>query len=96
MVCEHVIDPVPVPPRTRGCEECLRLGMNWVHTDESSTCQGRVPSLRSDLSFVPRMVQNGGTELLVDKDAGALLGPSGCHGCFDCVKNDAFYGGQSR
>src|ERR1700681_1185818 len=31
MPCEHAIDIEPVPPRTRGCEECLRLGMSWVH-----------------------------------------------------------------
>jgi hypothetical protein len=31
MICEHAIDLKPVPPHTRGCEECLRLGMEWVH-----------------------------------------------------------------
>ena len=27
MECEHIIDLEPVPPRTPGCEECLKLGM---------------------------------------------------------------------
>ncbi len=31
MVCEHANDLIPVPPHTRGCEECLKLGMQWVH-----------------------------------------------------------------
>ena len=28
----------PVSPRTRGCEECLRLGTPWVHLRLCLTC----------------------------------------------------------
>jgi uncharacterized UBP type Zn finger protein len=38
MRCEHVLDLEPVPPRSRGCEECLRLGMSWVHLRLCLTC----------------------------------------------------------
>ena len=30
MLCEHWSNLEPVPPRTLGCEECLRAGMDWV------------------------------------------------------------------
>lgn len=26
------------PPRTKGCEECLRLGTPWVHLRQCLTC----------------------------------------------------------
>jgi hypothetical protein len=29
MVCEHLLDHEPVPPRTLGCEECLKTGSPW-------------------------------------------------------------------
>lgn len=29
--CEHLDTIRPVAPRTEGCEECLRLGDDWVH-----------------------------------------------------------------
>ena len=38
MVCEHLIDLDPVPPRTPGCEECLKLGSRWVHLRLCLTC----------------------------------------------------------
>jgi uncharacterized UBP type Zn finger protein len=38
MLCEHAVGLEPVPPRTRGCEECLRLGMQWVHLRLCLTC----------------------------------------------------------
>jgi uncharacterized UBP type Zn finger protein len=31
MLCEHEIGLNPVPPRTSGCEECLKAGTRWVH-----------------------------------------------------------------
>jgi uncharacterized UBP type Zn finger protein len=38
MLCEHAIDLEPVSPRSRGCEECLKLGMGWVHLRLCLTC----------------------------------------------------------
>jgi uncharacterized UBP type Zn finger protein len=38
MLCEHAVDLEPVAARTRGCEECLRLGMQWVHLRLCLTC----------------------------------------------------------
>jgi uncharacterized UBP type Zn finger protein len=38
MQCEHVIALQPVAPRARGCEECLKLGMGWVHLRMCLTC----------------------------------------------------------
>jgi uncharacterized UBP type Zn finger protein len=38
MSCEHVIDLDPVPPRTEGCEECLKRGTPWVHLRFCLTC----------------------------------------------------------
>jgi hypothetical protein len=29
--CTHLDEIRDVRPRTRGCEECLALGMSWVH-----------------------------------------------------------------
>jgi len=38
MICEHVLDVTPVPARTPGCEECLKLGWRWVHLRLCLTC----------------------------------------------------------
>ena len=38
MTCEHAIDLDPTPPRTRGCEECLKTGSRWVHLRLCLTC----------------------------------------------------------
>jgi len=38
MSCEHLTDVAPVPPRTQGCEECLKLGKRWVHLRLCLTC----------------------------------------------------------
>jgi len=29
MECEHLVGLEPVPPRTPGCEECLKTGSSW-------------------------------------------------------------------
>ncbi|HZR81481.1 MAG TPA: UBP-type zinc finger domain-containing protein [Candidatus Binatia bacterium] len=31
MECKHVRGLRPVAPRARGCEDCLRIGGQWVH-----------------------------------------------------------------
>jgi EmrB/QacA subfamily drug resistance transporter len=36
--CAHVELVLDVGPRTRGCEECLRLGARWVHLRMCLTC----------------------------------------------------------
>jgi uncharacterized UBP type Zn finger protein len=38
MSCEHVIGLSPVPPRTPGCEACLKRGMTWVHLRLCLSC----------------------------------------------------------
>ncbi len=38
MECEHLAQISPVPARTSGCEECLRLGMQWVHLRLCLSC----------------------------------------------------------
>jgi uncharacterized UBP type Zn finger protein len=38
MTCEHMLGLVPVGPRTRGCEECAKLAMRWVHLRMCLTC----------------------------------------------------------
>ena len=38
MSCRHAIGLDPVPPRSLGCEECLRLGTPWVHLRLCLTC----------------------------------------------------------
>lgn len=38
MKCPHVVDLEPVAARTEGCEECLKLGMSWVHLRLCLTC----------------------------------------------------------
>jgi uncharacterized UBP type Zn finger protein len=34
----HMSEVRPVSPRSRGCEECLALGMKWVHLRMCLTC----------------------------------------------------------
>ena len=38
--CRHMSDlPTPEPEvRTRGCEECLAIGQEWVHLRKCMTC----------------------------------------------------------
>ena len=31
MTCEHLAVAEPHSPRSRGCEECLKIGSGWVH-----------------------------------------------------------------
>jgi uncharacterized UBP type Zn finger protein len=31
MSCHHLQGVTPTPARTQACEECLKLGMEWVH-----------------------------------------------------------------
>ena len=31
MSCHHLQNVAPTPARTHGCEECLNMGMEWVH-----------------------------------------------------------------
>ena len=38
MICDHEIGLDPVPPRTPGCEECLKAGTSWVHLRLCLTC----------------------------------------------------------
>jgi uncharacterized UBP type Zn finger protein len=38
MICEHEMAVEPVPPRTQGCEECLKTGVQWVHLRWCLTC----------------------------------------------------------
>jgi hypothetical protein len=38
MVCTHLNRHPPVPPRSEGCEECLRIGSGWVHLRLCLTC----------------------------------------------------------
>jgi uncharacterized UBP type Zn finger protein len=38
MSCKHLIHVQPVPPRTPGCEECLKTGSRWVHLRLCLTC----------------------------------------------------------
>jgi len=38
MQCRHVSEVDPVPPRTRGCEECLAAGSSWVQLRFCLTC----------------------------------------------------------
>ncbi|WP_406696346.1 UBP-type zinc finger domain-containing protein [Singulisphaera sp. Ch08] len=38
MICKHVIDLEPVSARTRGCEECLKMGTPWVHLRLCLSC----------------------------------------------------------
>ena len=38
MRCAHVQTIQPVPPRAKGCEECLRDGTSWVHLRLCLSC----------------------------------------------------------
>jgi uncharacterized UBP type Zn finger protein len=38
MMCPHLNDRRPVPPRGDGCEECLQLGLPWVHLRLCLSC----------------------------------------------------------
>ncbi len=38
MTCPHVTALKPVPARTLGCEECLKIGSSWVHLRLCLTC----------------------------------------------------------
>jgi uncharacterized UBP type Zn finger protein len=38
MSCPHLAAVDPVPPHTLGCEECLKLGMSWVHLRLCLSC----------------------------------------------------------
>jgi uncharacterized UBP type Zn finger protein len=38
MSCAHVTEQKPVPARSSGCEECLKLGTPWVHLRLCLTC----------------------------------------------------------
>jgi uncharacterized UBP type Zn finger protein len=38
MMCEHLVGLEPVPPRSMGCEECLKTGSRWVHLRLCLTC----------------------------------------------------------
>jgi uncharacterized UBP type Zn finger protein len=38
MTCEHVVGLEPVPARTVGCEECLKIGSSWVHLRLCLSC----------------------------------------------------------
>lgn len=38
MACEHLLETDPVPARTSGCEECLKMGSEWVHLRLCLTC----------------------------------------------------------
>ena len=38
MSCAHLAGLTPAPPRTSGCEECLRQGTPWVHLRLCLSC----------------------------------------------------------
>jgi uncharacterized UBP type Zn finger protein len=38
MLCEHEIGLNAIAPRTNGCEECLKTGMQWVHLRLCLSC----------------------------------------------------------
>ncbi len=38
MPCKHVDQIKPVTPATKGCEECLKLGWQWVHLRLCLSC----------------------------------------------------------
>lgn len=38
MSCPHLNGRKPVPARTEGCEECLKIGSRWVHLRLCLTC----------------------------------------------------------
>jgi CPA1 family monovalent cation:H+ antiporter len=40
VICEHAaaLGPEPKPVTPEGCEDCLRLGLHWVHLRLCLTC----------------------------------------------------------
>ena len=38
MVCRHITGIRDVVPSTKGCAECLRLGLHWFHLRMCLTC----------------------------------------------------------
>ena len=36
--CSHLEVVKATPPKTKGCEECLRMGDSWVHLRLCETC----------------------------------------------------------
>lgn len=38
MSCQHIGHVKPQPPKTEGCEECLKMGGRWVHLRLCLTC----------------------------------------------------------
>ena len=38
MKCRHASSLEAVAPRTRGCEECLKMGSGWVHLRLCLSC----------------------------------------------------------
>jgi uncharacterized UBP type Zn finger protein len=36
--CKHLDQVLDVKPRTRGCEECLKMGDTWVHLRLCRAC----------------------------------------------------------
>ena len=38
MSCPHATTLQPVTARTKGCEECLKIGSSWVHLRLCLTC----------------------------------------------------------
>ncbi len=38
MSCQHLVGVDPVAPHALGCEECLKLGMRWVHLRLCLSC----------------------------------------------------------
>jgi uncharacterized UBP type Zn finger protein len=38
MSCAHLAEIREVEPRTKGCEECLKIGGRWVHLRMCRTC----------------------------------------------------------
>ena len=37
-ICEHLRDARPHASTSKGCEECLKIGAQWVHLRECLTC----------------------------------------------------------
>ena len=37
-VCTHLDQIRPVKPKSKGCEECLKMGDTWVHLRLCLTC----------------------------------------------------------
>ena len=38
MNCQHLLTIDPVPARSEGCEDCLRMGLSWVHLRLCLSC----------------------------------------------------------